>query len=232
VSRNGVLIITNERDVGADYVVRALERRGVRVVRLNTERLPGWRVELEPGKRWTITREDRQLHSGDCSGVWWRRPEPVTAPIGIAQAEWNAATKQAMALLHGMQHTPGPTWVSAPAAILVAEDKALQLAAAADIGFDVPATTWTNDVGAAKRRLMTHSGAGIVKATTTAYWESDETSHFVFAHPVRVTELPAAARLAAAPLAFQQRIKSRIGGSLTKRDGRGTTCPTEFGRDA
>jgi len=64
VSRSGVLIITNERDVGADYVVRALGRRGVRVVRLNTERLPSWRIDLEPDQRW-ITREDRQLHSGD-----------------------------------------------------------------------------------------------------------------------------------------------------------------------
>src|SRR5204862_177329 len=98
----------------------------------------------------------------------WRRPEPVPAPDRVDAAEWKAVTRQMRALLEGLQHVPGPTWVSPPAAIDAAEDKALQLAVAADIGFDVPATTWTNDVTAAARRLSACGGAGIVKATTTA----------------------------------------------------------------
>jgi glutathione synthase/RimK-type ligase-like ATP-grasp enzyme len=127
----------------------------------------------------------------------------------VTPAEWEAAAKQTMALLHGMQHVPGPTWVSPPAAIRAAEDKALQLAVAADVGFDVPATTWTNDIAVAERQLAAHTGVGIVKATTTAYWEDDQTSHFVFAHPVSVADLPAAGRLATTPMAFQQRIEPK-----------------------
>lgn len=209
MSRGGVLIVSNERDVDADYVVRVLDRRGVRVIRLNTERFPAWRIKLVPGKRWAVERENRQLDSKDCSGVWWRRPEPGPAPGGVSSAEWEAASRQTAALLHGMQHVPGPRWVSGPAAIRAAEDKALQLAVAADVGFDVPATTWTNDVAAAERQLALHGGVGIVKATTTAYWENDETSHFVFANLVRAVDLPAAARLATTPVAFQQRIKPK-----------------------
>jgi len=209
VSRGGVLIVSNERDVDADRVVRELDRRDVAVVRLNTERFPSWRVELDPGTRWAVARGGRQLDSGGCSGVWWRRPEPAPAPDGVAPAEWAAATRQATALLHGVQHVPGPLWVSPPAAICAAEDKALQLAIAADLGFDVPETTWTNDVAAAARQLAAYGGEGMVKATTTAYWEDERTSHFVFAHPVAASDLPPSSRLAPAPLAFQRRIEPK-----------------------
>jgi hypothetical protein len=206
VSRGGVLIVSNERDVDADRVVRELDCRGVPVVRLNTERFRSWRIELVPGSRWAVARDDRQLDSDGCSGVWWRRPEPAPRPRDVTPAEWATVTRQTMALLHGMQHVPGPRWISPPTAIRAAEDKALQLAVAADIGFDIPATTWTNDVAAAATRLAAYGGEGIVKATTTAYWEDERRSHFVFAHPASVSDLPPAARLAAAPLAFQQRI--------------------------
>jgi hypothetical protein len=206
VSRGGVLIVSNERDVDADRVVRELDRRGVPVVRLNTERFPSWRVELDPGRRWAVARGKRQLGSESCSGVWWRRPEPAPCPTDVTPSAWATVTRQAMALLHGMQHVPGPRWVSPPRAINAAEDKALQLAVAADTGFDVPATTWTNDLSAAARQLSACGGEGIVKATTTAYWEDERMSHFVFAHPLAVSDLPPAPRLAAAPLAFQQRI--------------------------
>lgn len=211
----GVLIVTNERDVDADRVVRELERRHVRVVRLNTERFADWRIELQPGKRWVIARDDRQLTSEECCGVWWRRPEPAPLPGGLIPAEWEVASRQAVALVTGMQHVPGATWVSRPAAIRAAEDKAWQLAAAAEVGFDVPATTWTNDIAAAERQLADHDGVGIVKPTATAYWEDEETSHFVFARSVNVEGLPASGRLATAPLAFQQRI-------VPKRDVRVT----------
>lgn len=209
MSRGGVLSVSNERDVDADRVVRELDRRGVPVVRLNTERFPSWRVELDPGMRWAVSRADRQLGSDSCSGVWWRRPEAAPCPAGVTPAAWATVTRQAMALLHGMQHVPGPRWVSPPTAIRAAEDKALQLTVAADTGFDIPSTTWTNDVTAAARHLSALGGEGIVKATTTAYWEDERTSHFVFAHALAVSDLPPAAGLAAAPLAVQQRIANK-----------------------
>jgi hypothetical protein len=205
VNGGGVLILSNERDVDADRVVRELGRRDVSVVRVNTERFAEWRIELQPGRYWAVARGGRELRSDECAGVWWRRPEPAAIPNGITSAEWGAATRQATALLHGLQYVPGPVWVSTPAAIRAAEDKALQLAAAADVGFDVPATTWTNDRASAERQLAALE-RGVVKATTTAYWEEGNTSHFVFAHAVTVDDLPDSGRLVAAPLAFQQRI--------------------------
>lgn len=206
MKRGGVLIVTNERDVDADYVVRELDRLRIPVVRLNTERASEWRIDLEPGRRWSMARGSRALDSTECSGVWWRRPEAPAQPEHASSSEWSAITAQWMALLQGMEHVPGPTWVSPPSAIRAAEDKALQLTAAAELGLGVPATTWTNDVRAASGFLDEHGGAGILKSTATAYWEDDATSHFVFAAGVDADDLPPADRLAGAPVVFQQRI--------------------------
>ncbi len=40
------LVVTNERDVGADFLVRELGERGARVIRLNIERAPDRELTL------------------------------------------------------------------------------------------------------------------------------------------------------------------------------------------
>jgi hypothetical protein len=79
LSRSSVLVVTNEQDVGADFLVRELGRRGVPVVRLNTERAPTWDMSLRPVGEWRVRGRGRELHSDHCTGVWWRRPEPPEA---------------------------------------------------------------------------------------------------------------------------------------------------------
>jgi hypothetical protein len=213
VSCTGVLIVTNERDVDADYVVRILDQANVPVVRLNTERLPEWEVSLAPGRHWSLGTGGRSLSSDGCVGVWWRRPEAPPRPPDVTIAEWETVVAQWFALLYGMHSVPGPGWISAPSAIRFAENKATQLREAAALGFPVPTTSWTNDVNSARAVLDGH--AGVVKSITTAHWEERSVSHFMFAHPVAAEDLPASERLSSAPLAFQQRI-------LNKRDVRVT----------
>jgi hypothetical protein len=78
LTRSAVLIVTNEQDVGADFVVRELDERGIGVVRLNTEHGTSWRLTLEPGQNWRIRNADRELNSADCVGVWATSPWPGT----------------------------------------------------------------------------------------------------------------------------------------------------------
>ncbi|MDA0161336.1 hypothetical protein OM076_13745 [Solirubrobacter ginsenosidimutans] len=219
MSHRGVLIVTNEHDVEADLVVRELVRRDHGVVRLNTERFESWRIAVEPGRAWTLEGHGRRLHSEGCSGVWWRRPESAATPRDVADEEWAVICAHQFTLISALQHVDGPRWMSRPSAIRVADDKARQLVAAAAAGFRVPATTWTNDVIAAEQRLVAHGGHGIAKPTATAYWEHDDTSHFVFAHAIGTAGLPRPDSLAPAPLAFQQRIEA-------KRDVRVTVVGT------
>jgi hypothetical protein len=210
-----VLIVTNEQDLGADLVVLALERRDIEVLRCNTERLTRWRVTVDPGKTWKV--EDhlgRSASSETTSAVWWRRPEPPTHPTRLNSAsKQDAFASQWQAALEGFASVPGPRWVSAPAAIRGAEDKAAQLAAATRLGFRVPRTVWTNDAVAAKH--LCDGGQVVAKTVTAAAWEDDHGPAFVFAHLLSQSQIPNAEALSLGPVAFQQPI-------LPKRDVRVT----------
>lgn len=140
-----VLIVTNEQDLAADLVVLELERRGVAVLRCNTERMPDWQLVVTPGRRWRLTdAHGRTASSESTSSVWWRRPEPPSDPAPAGASRQTAFAAQWQAALEALASVPGPRFVSSPAAIRAAEDKALQLATAARLGFRVPETVWTN----------------------------------------------------------------------------------------
>jgi hypothetical protein len=198
-----VLIVTNERDVGADFLVRELERRGVSVVRLNSERAPDWRLSLDPATGWRLSRGPRALAADNCAGVWWRRPELPSLPEG-APAE--AVADQWRAFLAALAVSPGPVWVSEPARIRVAENKALQLRAARETGLDVPITLWSNDIVAARDFIGSCDGVAAVKSVTSAWWDEPDGASFVYASLITAEDLPRVERLAQAPVCFQQAI--------------------------
>jgi hypothetical protein len=200
---SAVLIVTNERDVGADFLVRELECRTVSVTRLNSERAPDWRLSLDPATGWRLSRGPRALAADDCAGVWWRRPELPPLPAG-GPAE--AVADQWRAFLAALAVSPGPIWVSEPARIRVAESKALQLRAASEAGLDVPATLWSNDVAAARDFIGSCGGVAAVKSVTSAWWEQPDGASFVYASLITAEDLPGAGRLAQAPVCFQQAI--------------------------
>lgn len=103
---------------------------------------------------------------------------------------------------------PGPRWVSDPDSIARAESKAAQLTAARAVGLVTPETIWTNDHEEGSSFLAEHE-IGVVKSVATAYWEENETAHFVFARPVSAFDLPAADALALAPVVLQERVSPK-----------------------
>jgi hypothetical protein len=197
---SNVLIVTNEQDLAADLVVLELRRRGVDVLRCNTERLPRWQASCEPGRSWQLKDHLGRVATSDrVQGVWWRRPEAPSPPTPFASTgEESAFTAQWQALLEALASVPGPRWISPPAAIRTAEDKAMQLSLAAQLGFNVPKTVWTNDASVIGR------GSRVVKPVTTAAWSDDDGPAFVFAHLIDAEDLPTPEELALMPAAFQQ----------------------------
>jgi hypothetical protein len=201
-----ILIVTNEQDLGADFVVLELEKRGIPVVRCNAERLPRWRASLRPGVEWSLTDPlGRVITSRETTGVWWRRPERPQFDVSLSAAEQHTLVEQWQAFTEGLSSVPGPCWVSPPAAIVAAEDKARQLAVGARVGLRVPDMLWTNNVAHARAKL--DGSAGVAKTVTAAHWENDTEAAFVFARPVAASDLPPdAASFAAAPTAIQTMI--------------------------
>jgi len=86
----------------------------------------------------------------------------------------------------------------------VAENKALQLRQARELGLPVPECLWTNDIEAARAFVERWDGRTVVKSVASAWWEEADGGRFVFASPIALGELPSAERLASAPVCFQQ----------------------------
>lgn len=211
MSSRSVLIVTNEQDLHADLLVEEIsKRRGVSVVRLNTERIADWQVTLKHGRGWHLCSDTREIDSDDCTGVLWRRPESPTRPATTSPAEWEAVLAQWRAFCEGLATVPGPTWISSPFSIAVAENKALQLSRAASLGFRVPRTLWTNSRPDAERLLSELGGEVVCKSLATAHWKVDGTPYFMFALSLTAEDLPASpGGLSRSPLSFQEIVRPK-----------------------
>lgn len=196
-------------DVGADFLVRELSLRDVPVVRLNTERIADWQLELNPGSRWRLEGGGHLLSSAECLGVWWRRPEmPEVAGVANPGAR-EAVHQQWRAFLRGLATVAPERWVSHPSLIARAEDKAVQLKVAAECGLRVPETLWTNSRAEAKAFFEANDGLAVVKSVTSAWWMEEERGWFVFAQLIGADDLPDSKALAAAPVMLQRPIQPK-----------------------
>lgn len=145
-----ILLVSNERDITTDYLVIELKRRALPFFRLNSERLPLAKVRMAgwPQEAWSIEFADRRLEGGAVKAAYFRRPghptgDPDLSPEDGAycEMEWQAFMKALYARLEGR-------WLSSPRAIVMAEDKPLQLLVAHRLGFEIPTTVVTNDSAA------------------------------------------------------------------------------------
>ncbi|SEM93821.1 hypothetical protein SAMN05192583_1590 [Sphingomonas gellani] len=143
-----VLILTSDLDFATDRVCRELTRRGRKFLRLNREQLGDVLLALDPteprltcrhdGRTWTVGSELRS--------VWWRQGTFDRNVAGNgAEVEDQLQRSQWSAFMRSMMVFDDARWFNCPSAVYRAEIKALQLAAAAEVGFDVPRTVMTND---------------------------------------------------------------------------------------
>ncbi|MCW3002039.1 MAG: RimK domain protein ATP-grasp [Conexibacter sp.] len=154
-----LLLVTNEDDLTADWLILELERRRVPFHRFNTAEYP-----RAATLRWRLT--DAQLclpgatlDASEITGVWWRRPSPPTMPADLSDEEAVWASGESVAALEGFFHAVQARWVSRPAAIAAADSKMEQLIRAKRTGFDVPDSLVTNDRVAARQFIINNDGA-------------------------------------------------------------------------
>lgn len=202
-----ILLVTNKRDITTDFVVLELRRRGANFVRLNTEDLPLHEVTMAQGDPETLSLSGPcgDLRLRDVAGAYYRRPgsfeadgpEPVAAYVA---AEWSAILRSLWNALEGR-------WLNSPFAILRAEDKPRQLAAARRAGLRVPGTLVTNSLNAAQPFFA--EGPMVAKPLRHALIDDGEGGRVIFTS--RVDQLGAgdAEALRRAPMILQREIAKR-----------------------
>ena len=145
--RSTVLIVTAPDDVHADAVINELNHRSVPVFRLHPQDFPT-RVTISMSlTRGRIGGEIRNAHhrvglSRICS-AWYRRPNPVDV-AHIDADKRDKARSEASAMLEAVYQAIGARWLCSPAALRIAEIKAIQLARAAALGLATPLTLISN----------------------------------------------------------------------------------------
>ncbi|MFD4608243.1 hypothetical protein ACFWOT_09015 [Streptomyces sp. NPDC058440] len=176
-----VLVVAAPSDLSADLVVRHLsEHANVHRVDPNDLVKPGvlrmtGHADDKP-LRFELADEHRTTLSSAIVSVWWWHPDP---PDGWAQAESRAVLE---GLLYGLE---GVLWVNHPSRAAAARSGPTQLNRAANLGFRIPDTIYTNDPREAVNFALDHGGEAVCKTLL------GHSERFVPARVVTVEEIEA-----------------------------------------
>ncbi|MFI8930577.1 ATP-grasp ribosomal peptide maturase [Streptomyces sp. NPDC053474] len=159
-----VLVLTALEDVTADWVIAALNERGVPVVRadpadIGPELSFGFRLGAQ-GSGWQgrLRTPSRELDLERVGAVYYRRPTPYADRFRQLPPRQRAfAAAEARHGLGGVLNClNGAAYVNHPAAVMRADFKPAQLQLASRLGLGIPATLVTNDVAAARAFAAEH----------------------------------------------------------------------------
>lgn len=204
-----ILIITNERDLTTDFVIRELKRRGRDHFRLNTNAIADMSFVLDPTTMsLLVSSQERRVQLDQVRAAYFRRPELADlnklnhlGQRAYASTEWSALLKSLYLLI-------GSRWFSHPRDILIAEDKPSQMYLAKRLGFNVPDTVITNDLDAA--RTLFAKGPVVGKPHRQAVVEIEGVEHVMFTSRIDALMEEDRESLQYAPVIFQRLIPKQF----------------------
>lgn len=163
-----VLLLTHRRDEFVpDRVYAALQHRGARPIRVDTDLFPGsahFSLRRGPDGGLLKIGNDR-IDLADVAAVWWRRIWPQK-PEELEENVAMVCLLESEAMLEGLfTGLPGLRHVNHPAADRAAANKLMQLAAAQRLGLAIPPTLVSNDP-AEIRSFVAEYPASITKLLT------------------------------------------------------------------
>jgi hypothetical protein len=211
-----VLIVTHSEDNECvEMVTAALERRGARAVRFDTDRFPGessLRLRIDHGGR-ALELEQRGVtfDLGELTAVWHRRlafsksvPESLERQLRAASLE--ETRRVVLGMLASLTCFELDPW----ARIRLAESKQLQLELARAVGLAVPRTLITNDPAAVRAFWDECAGRVVTKMMASFAIHEDGKEKVVFTTPLKTDDLDALDGLRLCPMTFQEQLEKRI----------------------
>jgi glutathione synthase/RimK-type ligase-like ATP-grasp enzyme len=210
-----VLLITKSTDnQSVALVSSALEARGARVFRFDTDLFPTEvRLALhQPRGRSTLRTEAAEVVLGDVDAVWYRRVAIAAAlPQDMEPQERDAAVKESRATLLGMLESFNCFVMDPVSTVRASEHKARQLELACELGLDVPSTLSTNDPDAARGFWDLCGGRVVVKALSSfAIYDEAGREQVVFTSQLAAEDLEHLDQLSLAPLTFQEHLDKAV----------------------
>jgi len=146
-----VLIVTNQSDSHADYLINLFWERGVQFVRINTDDVPRHAGltfnETEDSSGWSLYVDGKSTPAESISRAWFRRPLSCVGHPDITEQEAKRfAADECNALMEGLYEIiPLEKWLNAPRHIRISQHKVAQIAHLQRLGVRIPKTLITSD---------------------------------------------------------------------------------------
>lgn len=135
-----ILIITHKQDYTVDFVVNKLNQKGIQYKRLNCEDLINKNYSFNFNNDFSFSFDG----VNNFQSVWFRRTK-FPEINDLKQEEKHYILTEYDSLLKNIFATINANWLSEPKFVYIAENKALQLKIAKEIGFNIPQTIITNE---------------------------------------------------------------------------------------
>lgn len=210
-----VLILTHAADhYVVERVANALERRGARSLRFDTDCFP---LTVRLGARFGAGDEDARIEIAgqafdvrDFQAVWARKVwSPSLAPDLEPRMREGCVRESTSALYGFLDGFRTARWINRLDASNAAENKLLQLREARAVGLRVPHTLVSNDP-ALVRAFHDEEGEIVAKMLTPLSVSMDRSAFFVHTSRVRPEDLADLDGLRHSPMVFQEHVKKDV----------------------
>lgn len=218
-----LLVVTNSRDVTADYLCGRLQEHGIGFRRLDTD-LSLDRIVVSYSISSPVLRfGTEEWAAGDFVHVWFRRPVPLTLGIEMEDAERAHTLAEWSEALEGfLGHIPLEAWMNHPSLNVRASHKMEQLSRAASFGLVVPPTIVSQDADQVRKFWSECGGRMIVKPLASGYVEraSSADDTVIYANRVQESALDDLDLVSRCPTLFQREVAKRMDVRLCVVDDR------------
>jgi glutathione synthase/RimK-type ligase-like ATP-grasp enzyme len=161
------LLITEQFEPTADFLLAELRQRGVPCLRWNLDRFPiGSSISYftQDGAFSTeIGSDGRRMSLNEVGSIWCRGFRPQGFPENMNEIDARFAQDEAQRTLDGLLTISDVLWMNHPQAYVRANSKPAQLRMATRVGFRIPQTLITNNPDEARDFISRYGGSAIYK---------------------------------------------------------------------
>lgn len=216
-----VLIITKSDDNECiNFVTEAVEERGEKVYRFDTDRFPT-EIKLvahygNGSERLVMTSDQGELDMRDVTAMWHRRLAIGRGIPGTMNSQIrDASLKESRATVMGMMASLNIFRIDPVERIRYTENKQLQLQIARQLGLEVPRTMITNDPEAVLEFAKSCENGIIAKMLSSFAVYEEGLEKVVFTNPVKPEDLEDLSGLRLCPMTFQEAVPKAMELRLT-----------------
>lgn len=210
-----VLAITFSGDNPSKLVQDALGRKGVDVIRFDTDRFPwasklGFRCRSDDFQLTFVDPAGREFALSSIAAVWYRRESAPSLPRTVEPSVHDAAVREVRDFLQcvyaWLEDVP---WLDRLPLIERAEHKLLQLRVAAECGLCIPPTVATNNTVLARSFVESLDGPAIVKMLSPVAIGGADNEMTLFTSELQKDDIQNLDGLRFAPMMFQAKVPKR-----------------------